>query len=62
MNNEIYKLLMTPFFITCKTTGMQACHLCEREDCCDNDNPLVMKIKRLEKELKNLKEQYEKSN
>ena len=36
----------------CRRTGCQICHLCERVDCCDNDNPLVRRIKELEEKLK----------
>lgn len=50
-NKKIYELLLTPISLTCKKTGTQICHLCEREDCVDNDNLLVKKIKKLEKEL-----------
>ena len=32
----------------CRTTFTQACHLCEREDCCDNTNPLIKRIKEFE--------------
>lgn len=59
MNDKIYEFLMTPFSVTCKRTGVQCCHICEREDCGDNDNPLVTKIKKLEKEIVELKKGYE---
>jgi len=55
MNEQVYELLMTPISLTCSRTGMQICHLCEREDCGDNDNSLVTKIKELEKEINVLK-------
>ena len=32
----------------CRRTCLQACNLCEREDCCDNTNPLIKRIKELE--------------
>ena len=57
-NEKLYEILMTPFSVTCKT-GVQCCHICEREDCCDNDNPLVAKIKKLEKEIEEWKEGYQ---
>jgi hypothetical protein len=51
MNEDMYQILMTPVSITCRKTQMQMCHICEREDCCDNDNPLVIKIKKLEQKI-----------
>jgi hypothetical protein len=35
----------------CHSTFMQACHLCESMECGDNTNPLVTKIKQLQKEM-----------
>ena len=48
---EFFRILSDPISTTCRRTHMQICHLCEREDCCDNTNPLVVKIKKLEKEI-----------
>jgi hypothetical protein len=54
--NTFIEMLLAGHSISeiCRTTFTQVCHICEREDCCDNTNPLVLKIRQLEKQIKEL--------
>jgi hypothetical protein len=49
--DHLFDVLSNPISVTCKKTRMQICHLCEKTECCDNQNPLVDRIKNLEKEV-----------
>jgi hypothetical protein len=51
MDQQIVDFFNRPVFETCKMYRFQCCHICEKETCSDNTNPLVQKIKRLEEEL-----------
>ena len=46
---ELVKALFASVQDTCKT-GYQQCRICDSMECCDNRNPLVKRIKELEKE------------
>jgi hypothetical protein len=48
----LYEILNDPIQCTCKTKFMQICHLCDSMICGDNTNPLVARIKELEKKIK----------
>lgn len=56
--DKFFKLLVAGHSISdiCRTTFAQACHLCDSKICGDNDNPLILEIKKLVEERRKLKE------
>lgn len=54
MNKEVYEMIMDVSGY-CRKTGFQACHICNRLSCGDNDHPAVYRMKMAESQLKILK-------
>ncbi len=51
MDSMMLELLSHGISYICKAHHVQACHLCERIECCDNENPLVREILTLKRKL-----------
>ena len=60
MNDKFRELINIGVSAYCKRHMLQICHMCEREECCDNTNPLVKKIKMLESRTSKELEEAEK--
>jgi hypothetical protein len=46
--DAIRKVLFTSTSGICSRLHIQNCHVCEREDCCDNTNPQIARLKAAE--------------
>jgi hypothetical protein len=51
--NQLLEFVSSGVSAYCRRHAFQCCHMCERESCGDNENPLVLKIRALETALKN---------
>lgn len=53
--NELIEFLSLGVKEYCKKYQFQCCHLCNNIQCCDNDNPLVLKLNKIKSEFQKIK-------